>query len=517
MHDARVRGAGWLERLMMMKNTRTRFELLVELLVDAFTADEILCFLNECEPFRGLPAKIRGGSQLEVTRQIVELMEREALLNGFAFSRLAEARPRRAHEFLAIAESYGCHHRQEAAGLRVAASVLAEQATAAGATAEQRRSALVDQFLQDQSRLRDLRRRGPPSIEQRTARTDYEKQLNELEQSAEDRFTRLTEAMFSPETGMEIAGMKLLRRIPRQNQGTLGELWTAHPLAEPDRVVTMKIIRRDLLRGRDGEAYLYCFRRSYRALEDLKRGLQGDGASGIVELIAVSADGLAFAMEFVPGKDLGSRIGDLTWTPAMIIDKFRKLCEAVAFSHRCGVVHCDIHPGNILLDAAQDPKLTDFDFADFRQSWSNERVAAVSFAAPERLYGGRVLPMNDVYSLGRILHFLLIRRVPPSAFKPLELPSGVPKALHGIIIRATQYDPENRYQSVAELLDDLDRFLSERARAHWRETTNKHSIAEIEPDALGEGETAADAIPNGAAITSMLLAEHWCRRQPGSA
>lgn len=151
--------------------------------------------------------------------------------------------------------------------------------------------------------------------------------------------------------------------------------------------------------------------------------------------------------------------------------------DALQCAHAAGVVHRDIKPANLLLDRQARIWVTDFGLAkaldDDGLSRSGELVGTLRYLAPEQLDGGGD-SRSDLYSLGLVLYELvtLLPAYPAEGVTQLlsqisnsspESPSSVqpnvPEGLERIILRATARDPNNRYQSAAELASDLDRFV----------------------------------------------------------
>jgi len=188
-----------------------------------------------------------------------------------------------------------------------------------------------------------------------------------------------------------------------------------------------------------------------------------------------------FTMEFVEGNPIDEVLQGLA--PDTILPIFLQICEALSHAHDRGVLHRDLKPGNILVTPEGIPKVIDFGLAkalDASQapgmtlytggeSW----LGTLGYAAPEQLD-----PTNldldqraDVYSLGAILFHLLTGISPHEArqlhdSKKLPKPSAI--ALHSlssdlnrIVCHALEEDKEERYSSVSDLADDLNRFRND--------------------------------------------------------
>lgn len=207
---------------------------------------------------------------------------------------------------------------------------------------------------------------------------------------------------------------------------------------------------------------LSSFRRGVQVMNRL--ATEGDALPGsIVKLRAVTLNRLGFVM---PLADNGSAV-DL---PALALDArgiaefMISVCRAVQVAHELGVLHRCIKPSNILLDDDLDPILADFDIVDL-PTLNTERPRAAGYApyaAPEELIGaGTHSPTADIYSLGRVLYFLMLGEDPdePVAEVPeLEALTHHPAGLSRIVRKCTMRAPESRYQQVAELIDDLERY-----------------------------------------------------------
>jgi len=203
-----------------------------------------------------------------------------------------------------------------------------------------------------------------------------------------------------------------------------------------------------------------------------------------------------YAMEYVDGAPLTDWCDAHKLSVAQRLELFCKVCEAVDFAHRHLVIHRDLKPGNILVDANGEPKLLDFGIAKLlpapdAQTRSDTRMMTPEYAAPEQLRNEAVSTATDVYALGAVLFELLTgqrafpdplaSRDPPSASRACSTadphtiehaaeratsPGNLRKALRGDIERilrgALDPDPSHRYQSASALASDLREHLQGR-------------------------------------------------------
>ena len=182
------------------------------------------------------------------------------------------------------------------------------------------------------------------------------------------------------------------------------------------------------------------------------------------------------AMEFLDGRTLKELVVSRGAAPINVaIEYARQILLALRFAHRHGIVHRDIKPHNVLVDAEGRVKVTDFGIARAGTSQMTETgsiVGTAQYLSPEQARGGEVDPRSDLYSLGVVLYELLTGKTPFDGETPVEIAmkhlSNAPKPpsklrpdvtpeLDKVVLRALAKNPDDRYQSADEMEADLER------------------------------------------------------------
>src|SRR5262249_23680247 len=138
-----------------------------------------------------------------------------------------------------------------------------------------------------------------------------------------------------------------------------------------------------------------------------------------------------FTMEFIEGMSLSKRLAHGPMPGRVAAEYVRKVARAVQHAHRQGVVHRDLKPSNILLDAEDEPHVTDFGLAkrlggDPGRTRTGAVLGTPSYMAPEQATGKRDIgPAADVYGLGAVLYECLTGRPPFQGETPLDTASQV--------------------------------------------------------------------------------------------
>jgi tetratricopeptide (TPR) repeat protein len=187
-------------------------------------------------------------------------------------------------------------------------------------------------------------------------------------------------------------------------------------------------------------------------------------------------DGLRFlTMQFIDGRSLADVVASERPLPeARALALFIQVCKGVEAAHENGVLHRDLKPQNVMIDAGDHAFVTDFGLATSSDLSAMTQTGALMgtphYMSPEQVMGKRVDARSDIFSLGVILYELLAGKPPFEGDSPFEVmmvrtrapprplrdlnPAVAPR-LQAVLDRCLAIEPEQRFASVAELLDAL--------------------------------------------------------------
>ena len=271
------------------------------------------------------------------------------------------------------------------------------------------------------------------------------------------------------------------RIIRLLGEGGMGVVHEAEQ-EQPRRIVALKVIKPGLA----GPELLRRFEQESQALARL----QHPGIAQVYE--AGTADsGFGpqpyFAMELIRGPSLREYAQVLDLNVRQRLELMIKICDAVHHAHQRGVIHRDLKPGNILVDAAGQPKVLDFGVARStdsdthatRQTDFGQLVGTLAYMSPEQVLGDplELDTRSDVYALGVILYELLAGRLPYQISQKLheavqtireedpERLSSISRVYRGdvetIVAKALEKDKARRYASAAGLAADIRHYLQD--------------------------------------------------------
>jgi serine/threonine protein kinase/tetratricopeptide (TPR) repeat protein len=312
-----------------------------------------------------------------------------------------------------------------------------------------------------------------------------------------EEFKSALAAVKSRDGDWSIGDHEILDEIAR---GGMGVIYRARePLS--GRIVALKCI---LAYQGDSDQALARFRREAETVARLDH-------PNIVPIYHVgeTADGSPFfTMKYATNGSLLQARAALRQEPHRSVRFLMKVAQAVQYAHEQNVLHRDLKPGNILLDARGEPLVSDFGLARCDEIANQLTRSLTSFGtpgyiAPEQADGpaARLTPAADIYSLGAILFELLTGRPPfqgdnalsvmkQSAEKPAPklrtLAPDLDRNLETICERCLERDPSSRYRSAGDLAQDLENWLegrhinarpvSRRARL-WRWSSRNRLLA----------------------------------------
>jgi serine/threonine protein kinase len=244
------------------------------------------------------------------------------------------------------------------------------------------------------------------------------------------------------------------------------------------RDVAVKVLRADL--ARDPSFYLR-----------FRREAQNAAALNHSSIVAVYDTGEAetpdgplpyIVMEYVEGVTLRDIVrGDGPMEQQRAVEVIADACEALNFSHQHGIIHRDVKPANIMIGKTGAVKVMDFGIARALADTGNRltRTSAVigtaQYLSPEQASGESVDARSDVYSLGCVLYEMLTGKPPFVGDSPVSVayqhvrkdparPSkrndAISPELDAVVLKALAKNPENRYQSAADMRTDLIRVRS---------------------------------------------------------
>ena len=267
----------------------------------------------------------------------------------------------------------------------------------------------------------------------------------------------------------EFGDYELLEEIGRGGQGVVFRAWQK----SLNRTVAVKIIEIGQLTT---SAHLKRLRREAEAAAKLNH-------PGIVPIYEVGErDGTYyFSMRFVEGDALDEVVDRGSMSVRQAAELIAKVARTVHYAHEHGILHRDIKPGNILLDANGEPHLSDFGLARLVEHGSTltgtlEVMGTPCYMAPEQAVGNNAALCRgtDVYGLGAVLYELLTGNPPFSGAttyetihllldseprQPRLLNRKIDRDLSAVCLKCLEKNPRYRYSSALELAEDLERWL----------------------------------------------------------
>lgn len=188
-----------------------------------------------------------------------------------------------------------------------------------------------------------------------------------------------------------------------------------------------------------------------------------------------------FSMDYVEGQNLAQLVGQQPLPANKAARYVELIAQAIHYAHERGILHRDLKPSNVLIDASDQPRVTDFGLAkrldgESSLTMTGHLLGSPNFMPPEQAGAkrGKVGRPSDVYALGGILYHLLTARAPFQAesleqiisqvlnvdpVSPRLLNASIPRDLETITLKCLEKEASRRYQTAQELADELGRFL----------------------------------------------------------
>jgi HAMP domain-containing protein/predicted Ser/Thr protein kinase len=196
------------------------------------------------------------------------------------------------------------------------------------------------------------------------------------------------------------------------------------------------------------------------------------------------AEGVYFiSMEFVRGYTLSELLDEAEnrqMPMRAAVGITRQICRGLQAAHEQGIIHRDIKPQNVLVDAKGEAKLMDFGIARMAETMEGVTQAGLivgtpHYMSPEQIQGKSLDPRSDVYSLGVMIYELLVGRKPfdsssltgvltahitEAAKPPIDIRPDISARINGIVMRCLAKDPAIRYANAGALLADMEEYRS---------------------------------------------------------
>lgn len=282
--------------------------------------------------------------------------------------------------------------------------------------------------------------------------------------------------IFKQQSGWpEVPGYEILGELGR---GGMGIVYRARQLSAR-RIVALKVVRRDLLEAMPDDTRASTLDR-FRSEAQTAAHLNHDNLVTVFE-VGEHQGMYYYAMRYVEGSSLADMLRDGPLDQQRAAKYLAPIAQVLHEAHRQGILHRDLKPHNILVDAKLDrPLLADFGLAKFVERSSElthagELLGTPAYMSPEQATDStRADALSDVYSLGATLYHLLTGRPPFQAasltelirqvtsdepVSPRRLNPSLDRDLETICLKCLQKEPARRYASSLALAEDLQRYL----------------------------------------------------------
>ena len=269
--------------------------------------------------------------------------------------------------------------------------------------------------------------------------------------------------------GERLVGTLLAERyeiLALLGQGGMGAVYKARD-TELERLVALKLIRPELASNPE-------ILRRFKQELILAREVTHRNVIRIFDL--GQAKGVKFiTMEYVEGRDLRGLLREREKIPPNeAVQIIAQVCRALEAAHAAGVVHRDLKPQNIMLDAKDRVYVMDFGIAHSLETPGMTQTGALmgtpEYMSPEQAKGMKVDARSDLFALGIIFYEMmtgispykadtalatLLKRTQERAQPPADVDPAIPKAVSDVVMRCLEIDRDHRYSNAREILEDL--------------------------------------------------------------
>jgi len=284
-----------------------------------------------------------------------------------------------------------------------------------------------------------------------------------------------------------ISGYEVIEKI---GEGGMGSVYRGRQVSL-DRPVAIKVLSEKLT---DCDDVLERFNRESRIIAHLNH-------PNIIHVIdrGITPEGKPyFVMEHVEGTDLAREIKAGSLETSRKLDLIIQLCKALSYAHKNGVIHRDIKPDNVLIDADGNARVLDFGIAKLSDNGGRDKqhtqtdvvMGTMEYMSPEQQTATHsVTTASDLYSLGALMYELFTGVKPLGRFRPpSEIDPTIPQPLEEVILRCLEPNPEDRFASADEVKNYLLQVLQgahlpssqkQRAKAGLSKMEDKFGLLDV--------------------------------------
>src|SRR5215472_9346868 len=305
------------------------------------------------------------------------------------------------------------------------------------------------------------------------------------------------------EIGTVLGGRYEIQKL--LGMGGMGAVYKARDI-EVDRTVGLKVIRPDLA---GNQAILARFKQELVLARQVTH-------RNIIRIYDLNeADGVKFiTMEFIEGEDLRAILTHHGKLPSKeAVDIMRQACSGLLAAHHEGVIHRDLKPGNIMRDASGRVVIMDFGLAKTVQgdgmTQTGMMIGTMEYMSPEQAMGSDLDARSDIFTMGLIFYELLTGNIPfraESAIASLvkrtqeravplsQVDPTIPPELSLITAKCLERDRNLRYNTVQELIDDLDTFEGRPSRSSTPGQSALRTSAFKEQTGVAQSQVGIEAV-----------------------